>query len=249
MTEVAEQETQEVQGSEEDAIAAQMGEENEQGAVDSGVGEEPVEGTPTEAYPDAAPTDDGDPEPEPESESDTQPSTEAVSEEIGKKLDALQKHVAKKMGDILGEDVTMFEVCEVCSYTNTPGWRLSGPYPPDVETAVRHAMGQHAPAEYKTDGYSSVCTQCEGLGQTQSRSKVPGQDLLVCYGCKGRGWVPVGPERGGAPLVVQSGDTISNAENGEVYAVTAVEPELDSPEIAKLKADGYIIIQPTSFNS
>lgn len=249
MTEVAEQETQEIEGTEEDRIAADMG-EDEVGATDDPVAEVTTDseaaGADTDeagAETDQAPASDVEPEP------DTQPSTEAVSEEIGKKLDALQKHVAKKMGDILGEDVTMFEVCEVCSYTNTPGWRLSGPYPPDVEMAVRHAMGQHAPAEYKKDGYSRVCDLCNGLGEVSTGSLVPGQDTIICMGCRNKGWIAVGPERGGSPLVVQPGDKITTALNDGTFDVVEVLPDLDSPEVAALKEKGYIIIPPTSFNS
>jgi hypothetical protein len=244
VTEVTEQETAEATDPVEDAIAAQMG-DDETGTADDAATDATTadEGQPADA--DAADADSDEASAaEPEHEQGYEPSTEAVSEEIGKKLDKLQKYVANKMGDILGEDTTLFEICEVCSYTNTPGWRLSGPYPPDVELAVRHAMGQHAQTEYKMDGYSAVCDKCDGLGQTQSRSKVPGQDLLVCFGCKGRGWIPVGSERGGTPLVAQNGGTLHNEENGQTFDVIDVQTRADSPEVAALKAQGYIIIDP-----
>lgn len=173
-----------------------------------------------------------------------QPDTEAVSEEIGKKLDALQKHVAKKMGDILGEDAAMFEVCEVCSYTNTPGWRLSGPYAPEVEAAVRGVLGTHGIGEYKTDTYSRVCDICEGLGKTSTGSRVPGQETQTCVDCKGRGWLAVGPERGGAPLVAQGGDQLTHDQSGASFDVIEVQPQLDTPEMAALRAAGYILIPP-----
>lgn len=246
MTETAEHETQEAAPTVEDEIAAQMTEESEQGAVESGGGEQPSDDDAPDAASATAPTDELDEDEQQPEQQEQQADTEALSEATGKKLDALQKHVARKMGDILGEDVTLFEVCEVCSYTNTPGWRLSGPYPPEVEAAVRGVLGEHAPSEYKMDGYSAVCDKCDGLGQTQSRSKVPSQELLLCYGCKGRGWVAVGSERGGTPIVAQNGGQLTSDETGQTFDVIEVQAQLDTPEMQALKAQGYVIIPPFS---
>lgn len=193
-----------------------------------------------------------DEQPEPEQDDDEpeasteQPvhesSTEFQMEEIGKKLDGLNKHVAKRLGEILGDDATLFEVCEVCSATNTPGYRLSGPYPPEVEAAVRHVMGQHSPTDYSPDSYSRKCDKCNGLGATASGSLVPGQDTLPCFDCKARGWVPVGTERSGLSVVPPSGGD-GGGEQAPPFVPAPVES--DTPEVAALKAQGYVIIAPT----
>lgn len=244
MTETAEHETQEAAPTVEDEIAAQMTEESEQTVVESGGGEQPSDDDAPDAVSATAPTDEPDEDEQPPEQQEQQADTEALSEATGKKLDALQKHVARKMGDILGEDVTLFEVCEVCSYTNTPGWRLSGPYPPEVEAAVRGVLGMHGLSEYKTDTYSRVCDVCDGLGRTSTGSRVQGQETQVCVDCKSRGWLAVGPERGGAPLVVSQGDQITNEANGQTLDVIEVQAQLDTPEMAALRADGWVLVPP-----
>lgn len=149
---------------------------------------EPETGDVTESEPEDE-TDPGEDDTETETgQAAPEPSSFARMEEIGKKLDLLQKHVAKRMGEILGDDVALFEICEICSFSNTPGWRPSGPLPDDVVTAIRHALGQAAPSDYLPDTHSQVCPECAGWGQVASGSKVQGQDLLSCKNCNGMGW-------------------------------------------------------------
>lgn len=177
-------------------------------------------------------------------EPETEPDSQAEMEAIGKKLDALQKYVARKMGDILGEQAQSFEECEVCSYYNTPGWRLSGPYPTEVDTAVRTVLGMRSPAELAKDNYAHVCDACNGFGETLSGSKVPGRETLPCYVCKANGWVPVGDERANTGLFVANGPAAAFTPPADSIAPQFTQDPADEPEVAALKAKGYMVVPP-----
>jgi len=97
-------------------------------------------------------------------------------ERMGKSLDALQRHVSKRITEILGDLAPEWEECELCNYWNTPGWRHKGPLPEAVEDALRVALGGHGIAEFKPDEFSRACEKCNGLGFVLTGSKVTGQE-------------------------------------------------------------------------
>src|SRR4051812_36218629 len=55
--------------------------------------------------------------------------SQARIEGINGQLEKLKKHVAKRLGEILGDDAPYFEDCEICSFSKTPGMRPMGPLP------------------------------------------------------------------------------------------------------------------------
>jgi hypothetical protein len=192
---------------------------------------------------------DAEPDADPSAPDSAEVESFARMEEIGKKLDGLQKHVAKRLGDILGEDVTMFEECEVCSYSNTPGWRPKGPYPEEVAANVRGVLGELAPSEYLPDPYTNTCNTCNGRGLTRSGSSVANMELVTCIPCGGKGWIPNGPERdsGRAILAVLNGDAGSAAVPEPPAYVASSEPMPAEAEV--LQRRGYIVIPPTPASS
>ncbi len=163
---------------------------------------------------------------------DDEPSSLANVEAIGKKLDLLSKHVAKRMGEILGDDANEFEECEVCTFWGTPGWRHKGPLPSAVEDVLKVALGGHASAEYRPDEYSRECDRCNGLGVVLTGSKVLGQETLQCMKCHGMGWQPIGNERATGAFAYQNGPA---AAPPPVLTPAAAAPP-ESPEIAAAKA-------------
>jgi len=165
-------------------------------------------------------------------------------EEVGKKLDLLGKHVAKRMSEILGEDAQLFEQCEGCYYWNVPGWRMKGPAPQEVADHLRVWLGDHAEADYLKDNYSRVCDACNGLGLTLTGSKVPGQDKLICIPCNGNGWIAVGDERNPYALRATNGATFDTPQHGALSPVAPLPGEPEPPEVAALKARGYMVIAP-----
>jgi hypothetical protein len=194
----------------------------------------------TEPEPETSDAPEPAPEPEPEPEPDTEPESGAMMEAMGKQLDQLQKHVATRIGKILGDQATEWEECEVCSYWGTPGWRHKGPLPSEVEDVVRAALGQHSLAALKKDQYSDVCTKCDGEGFVSTGSKVPGQQELPCLNCKGLGWVPTPDGQRSGGIFTPNGPQLA-----AVPPTVAAQPaEPDPPEVAALKAQGYMVIAP-----
>ena len=154
-----------------------------------------------------------------------------------KKLDQLAAHVAKRYGEILGDELDGFAICPLCAPW-FPGIRLQ--VMPDYETvaAVKVAIGEDPDPPLTNDHYSKVCEDCGGLGKVLTGSKVMGQTTAQCIPCKGRGWLAIGPER----------------EQGSILAATPPAPlpangapavlDADPPEAAALKALGYIVVAP-----
>ena len=165
-------------------------------------------------------------------EAPPEPSSALAMEEIGKSLDKLQKHVAKRISEILGDAATEWEECEVCNYWNTPGWRHKGPLPAEVEEVLRVALGENALADYKPDEYSRTCDRCNGLGEVLTGSKVQGQQALTCMFCKGMGWVPIGNERATGAFAMPNGQAAAPPPT----LTPAAPPPADTPEIAAAKA-------------
>lgn len=183
------------------------------------------------AAPDSDPVEDG-------------PDSQAQMEEIGKKLDGLTKHVARRMSEILGESANDFEECELCTYWNTPGWRFKGPLPEAVTDALRAALGEHSADAWKADEYSRACDKCNGIGQVLTGSKAPGQETIQCIKCHGMGWVPIGNERASGVFAIPNGPTPQAPAT--VAPVTPSAP--DTPEVAAAKAllqkSGHMVIDP-----
>lgn len=204
--------------------------------------EEPGEPEPTpepEPEPDEADVPLEEP-PEPPSE----PETQARMEEIGKALDKLQKHVAKRLGEILGDDAPFYVPCELCTPFQTPGMRPPIDPPPDVAAALWHLLGQHSPTDYQADTHSTVCSRCAGFGEVATGSKVPGQTQLPCVECKGLGWTPTDDARAPGFGTVANGPTpLYPPPSPDVSALPAPD-EPDPPEVTALKAKGYTIIRP-----
>jgi len=82
------------------------------------------------------------PEPEPDEEAvedeepaapAEEPESFAIMEERGKQFDQLRKHVATRVGKILGDDAAMVAECPFCSYYNMPGWVPVIDHPADLQ--------------------------------------------------------------------------------------------------------------------
>lgn len=182
--------------------------------------------------------------PDEETPADIEPESGAAMEKMGKSLDALQRHVAKRIGEILGDDVAEWEECEICNYWNTPGWRHKGPLPSEVEDVVRVALGGHGLAEYQQDEFSRSCEKCNGLGFVLTGSKAVGQESLPCLRCEGMGWVAVGDERRRGAFVTPNGPQASQP----APLVNAAQAVPESPEVTAarelLQSAGHMVIAP-----
>lgn len=191
--------------------------------------------------PDAPP----EPEPEPEPDQESQES-QARIDEVGKKLEGLQKHVTKRLGEILGDDATEIVPCPCCTAFGMPGWVWPIAPPDDVKAELYHYLGSFAPTDYKKDSYSRECEKCGGLGETLTGSKVPNMGTITCYDCKGMGWVPVGDERAGNRAPIPNLPNGNGLDSAEGQLLTPAAEITDTPEVAALKRQGYVVIPPVA---
>jgi hypothetical protein len=177
-----------------------------------------------------------------ELEPDAEIESSARIEEIGKKLDQLGKHVARRMGDILGEDAQLYRPCMCGELFQTPGWLPPIDPTPDAQAFMYHWMGQRSPSDLISDPYSKPCETCKGEGALASWSRKADAAPLPCPDCESKGWIATSPKRGAVggalpngPLPAQPGESISPA------------PPLvasDTPEAAALRAAGWVVLPP-----
>jgi len=160
---------------------------------DPATGDEPE---PTDAFdPEPDPDEDPDAEPEPDPETEQadagglDPETFALMEERGKKLDKLGQYVARKLVEIFGEEeADELELCELCQWTHTFGWRVAQVPPEQVRDAVKRAIGLGTLDELKDYAAFQTCQTCGGLGNVRTGSQVTAHLYRQCPSCQGRGY-------------------------------------------------------------
>lgn len=209
---------------------------------------DPAGPEPTELEPEPEPEpddgddgDDGESTPaEPEAHVEPGQTPEDV-EKIGKALTSLQKHVARRMGEILGEAAQGYVTCELCTPFDTPGWRPDIDLPDDVRDALRFLLGASMVADLRNDPHSITCAECGGLGQVLTGSQVADWYAITCARCQGRGWEATDEVRAYAGVTVANGPAPASVTEGAPVNVVAA-PENLSPAAQAAKDEGYIVI-------
>lgn len=163
--------------------------------------------------------------------------SEAQIEKNTKALNRAAKAYIDKAVATLGPDLAGMQTCPLCA-DGWPGLRFPNMPPPENLAAVRVAIGLEPGDSLPKDNYSRTCDACEGWGFTDSGSKVPGQQKLTCYDCKGKGWKPVGNEREDGSI------TAGNGHAAPLTAPLQDNPSNDPPEVARLKGLGYVVVAP-----
>jgi hypothetical protein len=116
-------------------------------------------------------------------------STEKAMEERGKKLDKLGTYVARKLVEIFGEaEADSLELCELCQWTHTYGWRVPVTPPDPVRDAVKRAIGLGTIDEMQSYSAFDTCDTCAGLGNVKTGSQVTEYLYRPCPSCGGRGY-------------------------------------------------------------
>jgi len=178
-----------------------------------------------------------------------EPATDADAEAKGKEWDRVAKYLAKNVGDIEGDEAIYKVECPCCRSQGTPGYidpRLAAD--PEIVGPVLTWFGMRADSDYAKDNYSRECDECHGLGETLSGSKVPGRDKLVCFACKGNGWVAVGDERGAGLGQFTNGITSSGTSSSGNVAASFMPTGTETAEVAALREKGYIVMPPPVLN-
>jgi hypothetical protein len=166
-----------------------------------------------------------------------------------KALDGLNKHVAKRLTEILGDDATAYTPCEICTAFGTPGWRPGGDLPAEVKVIVSHALGVQTADDLEQARDTARCADCGGRGYVRTGSLVPDFESAMCLACTGRGWVATDERRrsimgeptngvAGAPLPAPAGA-------GADYNESIPEP----PQVAELRAQGYTVFAPVRLST
>lgn len=194
----------------------------------------------------------GEPEPEPfsnihaaaEAGAEEDPPEAAVSDESAKAIKRVRAYVEKNREAMLGEMADSFTDCLVCTYWQIPGLMPMTDCPPEIHAALLGWLGERPQDEYQRDGYSRECEACAGLGETLTGSKVMGQERLPCIPCKGMGWLAVGDERATGQMYAPPPSGLRSPEGELVTPPTFLPAPDDTPEIAALKAKGYLVMPP-----
>lgn len=170
------------------------------------------------------------------------PEPQVDDKEIEKAFKALGKvrdYVARRVGEIMGDDATQLIPCPACQDL-APGfvWPPSvAALSPEAEAGTRLLLGMQQPTDLEAHPSAVICETCQGKGQVQTPSKVPGYDVVDCPTCAATGRtltsnvVPIVPVNG-AP------------ESPPIMTGPTVMAAPLSPEAEAAKAQGYMVIPP-----
>lgn len=130
--------------------------------------------------------------------------TEKAAEYLQKRAEKTLERLANegerhrnRLAEILEEDALNLVPCMLCR-TDLAGFLdRTASIPEEVKAAVRIQIGDRPPRELLDDPYSELCPTCHGAKEVKPTGAVGGELVLVCVTCGGKGWRPVGPERGG----------------------------------------------------
>jgi hypothetical protein len=163
--------------------------------------------------------------------------SEKQMEQAFGKLERETTRHANRVQEIMGEDVAMLLPCPLCEPL-IPGFVMPTPDTPQRFPTVREFMGDAIPEDWQQDPNTRTCVTCNGLGMVATGSKVEGQAQLVCTDCGGKGW-----QGQRAPTVAPIIPAPLPEGNGGQTGPLAPAP-VDPPDVAALKAKGYVIIAP-----
>jgi hypothetical protein len=186
---------------------------------------------------------DGPATPQPE----TEPAAPESSAELARRdkaLDGLNKHVARRLTEILGDDATAYAPCEICTAFGTPGWRPGGDLPAEVKVVVSHALGVQTADDLEQARDTARCADCGGRGYVRTGSLVADFESAMCLACQGRGWVATDERRrvliGQAPNGAEPQTLQPATHDYRDYNDAIPEP----PAAAELRAAGYVVMAP-----
>ncbi|HEX4672057.1 MAG TPA: hypothetical protein VH279_07300 [Solirubrobacteraceae bacterium] len=182
-------------------------------------------------------------------EVDLEPDTATLVAEQDKQLDRLQKHVSKRLSEILGDHSTEYNVCPVCTFYGTPGWMLGTTFSPDQELILKQIMGMRSPTDYAADAYSTRCLVCDGLGEVATGSRVAGFETAMCLDCDGKGWVATDEKRRRIPVVGPNGGAGRGLVAVPATPSAPPPPADEPPEAAELRAMGYLVMAPPTLST
>jgi hypothetical protein len=202
---------------------------------------EPVEPTeePTEPAEPTEPTVPGE-EPVPGEEQGVEMRSQKELEKSRKMIETLRKHVAGRLGDIMGDEAVFLIPCPVCG-DGFPGHVFPPDVaPPDPETigAVSAYIGLPDLTQLEDALDAIPCPDCRARGEVKTGSLVPAQTTKMCSRCVGKGWI------GSGSFVSPETGTKNGSPTEQTTYVPPTETALP-PEAEALRRQGFLVIPPS----
>lgn len=160
-------------------------------------------------------------------------------EKAFKALGKVRELVARRVGDILGDDATQLIPCPTCQDL-APGfvWPPNvAPLSPEAEAGTLLLLGMQKPQDLQPHPNASLCDTCKGKGQVQTPSLVPGYDVVDCPACAATGRILTSN-------VVPIGNPTAPAEPTPILTGPTAIPQTLPPEAEALRAQGYMVVPP-----
>jgi len=159
-------------------------------------------------------------------------------------LQKLQAHVAKRLGEILGDEAPAYAACPLCTPFETVGWIPPVELHPEHAAMVYAVLNIRPPLELVDDPHSIECDECAGAGANRMPTRVLEQERAVCVKCQGRGWLAKDNARRVAGASLFNGPTADVTPPLESSSfVPDVAPE-QLEEIQRLRDLGYAVVPP-----
>jgi hypothetical protein len=173
----------------------------------------------------------------------TEPTPQGASQEeieaAFKKLAKLDEHVARRVGEIMGDESLNLIRCPVCTPV-APGWIYPpqiAPLEPEQIAGMRALMGIQDAENLAEHPAFKQCPDCLGEGRVKTGSHRDGYESAECPTCAGLGYkqdlrgqiVANGPQP--APL------------DAPLYPAEPIPAELPA-DLAAYKAKGWLIAPP-----
>jgi hypothetical protein len=178
-----------------------------------------------------------------------EPDALAIAVARDKEWDRVRKYLAKNLGDIEGDDATLYHECFVCNSFGSPGFIRTEPLSPEVVSTLHSWLGMRDATELRADQHSQECPECGGEGMVAMPSKVVGQTELPCTKCGALGWLGTDPQRGGFASPPGNGAT-AVIGSGAALGMPELEPEgPEPPEVAVLRGQGFMVTKIPVFTA
>jgi hypothetical protein len=179
----------------------------------------------------------------------TEPDSLSLLVARDKAWDRVRKYLARNLGEIEGDDATLYHECFVCNSFGSPGFIRTEPLSPEVIATLHSWLGMRDPTELRPDQHSQECPECAGEGLVAMPSKVAGQTELPCTKCGALGWLGTDPQRGGysSPLGNGSQPVVGS---GLPMDMPVLEPDApEPPEVAVLRGQGFMVTKIPVFTA
>ena len=132
---------------------------------------------------------------EPETPAEDRPPASSLSEqeieERYRKLELESKRHTKRISEIMGDDAPDLIVCPFCEPEMQGFLRMESLDQPrdDIHAAMTEVLRKPAQVAYREAPHARGCNACDGLGNVLSGSRVPGNEVITCPTCQGRGYL------------------------------------------------------------